>query len=202
MELAAALHHSRDVRHGTHFGPQPPKTASTAAGTQYYFLENDEVPAAGERPTCLVEPRERIDRPVLQRRRDVDAPSLDVPALQMIEEVDGCASVESALTASQQVMTQDVPAVPVPSSVGRVAQPTDVEQVLSVPVPHMDHDDTCSPSLWIRSTCVIILKFKFSSGCVALTLLMNQHSNEMMSKLVTYMLPCLLVSREVCKRGL
>ena len=57
MVLVAAFHHSRDGRgeggegwggevgHEMYYGPRAPKTASTAAGTLYCFLDDDEVPA-------------------------------------------------------------------------------------------------------------------------------------------------------------
>ena len=39
--------------HEMYYGPRAPKTASTAAGTLYCFLDDDEVPVA--RPTPLAE---------------------------------------------------------------------------------------------------------------------------------------------------
>ena len=54
----------------------------------YTFGDDEEVLAAEVRPSCLVEPRGPLDRPVQQRRLDVDAPSLDAPALQRGEEED------------------------------------------------------------------------------------------------------------------
>ena len=57
MELAAALHHSRDGGQARYNGPRAQTTASTAAGTQYYFLDDGEVPAAGARPPPLSEER-------------------------------------------------------------------------------------------------------------------------------------------------
>ena len=57
MELAAALHHSRDGGQARYNGPRAQTTASTAAGTQYYFLDDGEVPAAGARPPRLSEER-------------------------------------------------------------------------------------------------------------------------------------------------
>ena len=50
----------------THFGLRVQETARAggAAGTEYYALsEVEELLAAGERPTCLVEPRGPVFKP-------------------------------------------------------------------------------------------------------------------------------------------
>ena len=64
MEPAAALHHSRDGGRVTHYVLRAPKTASTAAGAQYFCFGDDEVLAAGDRPAPLAEvrPQGRLER--------------------------------------------------------------------------------------------------------------------------------------------
>ena len=115
------------------------EVSGAAAGPPYFNLDNNEEPAAGKRPTCLVEPRGPVDRPVLQRRQDVDAPSLHVPALQRDEEEDCGALLAAVLTESQQVTVQEIPDVRGFSPVFRVLQPVVVEQDLDVPeLPHCD----------------------------------------------------------------
>ena len=71
----------------------------------------------------------------------VEVPSLNVPALQMKEEVNNGLQV-AALVKQQQAIVQESPEVPVSSSVERGSQTANVEQVLDVPVLHMlDEDD-------------------------------------------------------------
>ena len=69
----------------------------------------------------------------------VDVPSLNVPALQMVEEVD--ADVLALLAFQEQAIVQELPAVPFSSSVTRAPQPTDVVHVLNVPALHFHDDD-------------------------------------------------------------
>ena len=68
----------------------------------------------------------------------VDAPSLDVPALQMVEEVDDYNFLHDPLYLQEQMIVQEIH---VPSSVDRATQPVDFEQVLNVPVLHFYDDD-------------------------------------------------------------
>ena len=65
--------------------------------------------------------------------------ALDVPVLHVIEEVD--TYVLALLAFHKQAIVQIIPGVPVPSSVDRAAQPTDVEQVLNVPVLQIIDED-------------------------------------------------------------
>ena len=105
MALAAALHHSCDVGLELHNALRSQRTARArgeesemydaigqttpppaAAGTVYFKLDDNEVPAAGCRPPALVEPRPQgmperhlgIGYELLQ--------ALDAPVLQMKEE--------------------------------------------------------------------------------------------------------------------
>ena len=68
----------------------------------------------------------------------VEAASDDVPALREDEVVDGSAYLASVLTESPQVIVQETPDAQVSSSIVRALQPTNVEQVLDVPVLHMN----------------------------------------------------------------
>ena len=65
--------------------------------------------------------------------------ALDAPVLQMIDEVDDV--LLPPLVLQEQAIFLEIPEVPRRSSVVRAVQPTDFEQVLDVPVLHMDHDD-------------------------------------------------------------
>ena len=70
----------------------------------------------------------------------VDAPSLDLPALQWDEEANAFL-LAPLLHSQEQVIVQKNPAVPVASSLVRAVQPVDVEPVLDVPVLNTDGDD-------------------------------------------------------------
>ena len=138
--LAEALHHSsgtwpskydtrvvEDAQHGAVRG-QTTATRAGGPGTQYFTFDDEDVPAPQER--------------VLQRIEVyVDAPSLDVPALQWDEEANAFL-LAPLLHSQEQMFVQEIPAVPVASPVMRVLQPLDVEQVLDVPVLHIDEDDS------------------------------------------------------------
>ena len=65
---------------------------------------------------------------------------LDVPALQWVEEANAFL-LAPLLDAQEQAIVQEIPAVPVASSVVRAVQPADVEQVLDVSVLHTVDDD-------------------------------------------------------------
>ena len=134
--LAEALHHSsgtwpskydtrvvEDAQHGAVRG-QKTATRARGPGTQYFTFDDEDVPGPQ----------------VKELQRVVDAPSLDVPALHMVEEVD--ADMLARLALPEQMIVQELPEVPCTSPVMRVLQPMDVEQVLIVPALHIDEDDS------------------------------------------------------------
>ena len=96
-------------------------------GTQYFTFDDEDAAALQER---------ELQRIVVY----VDAPSLDVPALQWDEEANAFL-LAPLLHSQEQVIVQEIPAVPVASSLVRAVQPADVEQVLDVPVLITDDDD-------------------------------------------------------------
>ena len=124
MELAAALHHSRDVGPGTHVGLRAQKTASSG----------------GRRPGVLKEPEPPyvVDR-VLRRTVDqiVDAlpglPALDVPVPQMVENVtDTLLRILDVPIADQVIEVPKISCSPCPSR-SRVPEPQFAEQLVEVP---------------------------------------------------------------------
>ena len=64
--------------------------------------------------------------------------ALDAPVMQMVEEVYNYGFLHAPLVLREQMIVQEIP---VPSSLGRATQPIDVEQVLNVPVLHMNDED-------------------------------------------------------------
>ena len=135
--LAEALHHSSGspeydrrrvgvAQHGAVRG-QTTATRARGPGTQYFTFDDEDVPASQER---------ELQRIVVY----VDAPSLDVPALQRDEEANAFL-LAPLLHSQEQVIVQEIPADPVASSLVRAVQPVDVEPVLDVPVLHTDGDD-------------------------------------------------------------
>ena len=114
-----------------------------AAATVYYPLTDDEdwELAAGVRstpplsegwPQGMAERHAGIGYEVVQ--------ALDAPVLHVGEEADNHGFFHALLVHQEQMIVQDIPEVPVPSSVARAAQAMDVEQVLDVPVLHA-YDD-------------------------------------------------------------
>ena len=135
--LAEALHHSSGspeydrrrvgvAQHGAVRG-QTTATRARGPGTQYFTFGDEDVPGPQVK---------ELQRVVVY----VDTPSLDVPALHMIEEVD--ADMLARLAFPEQMIVQELPEVPCTSPVMRVLQPMDVEQVLNVPVLHIDEEDS------------------------------------------------------------
>ena len=114
------------AQHGAVRG-QSTATRARGPGTQYFTFGDEDVPGPQVK---------ELQRVVVY----VDAPSLDVPALHMIEEVD--ADVLARLAFPEQMIVQELPEVPCSSSVSRATQTTDIEQVLDVPVLHIDEDDS------------------------------------------------------------
>ena len=124
MELAAALHHSRDGGRETYYGLRAPKTASSG----------------GRRPGVLKEPEPPnvVDR-VLRRTVDhfVDAvpglPALDVPLPQMVENVtDTLLRILDFPMAEQVIAVPKISCSPCPSR-SRVPEPQSAEQLVEVP---------------------------------------------------------------------
>ena len=123
MELAAALHHSRDVGPGTHVGLRAQKTASSG----------------GRRPGVLKEPEPPnvVDR-VLRRTVDqiVDAvlglPALDVPVPQPVENVTDTLRILDFPIAEQVIEVPKISCSPCPSR-SRVPEPQTAEQLVEVP---------------------------------------------------------------------
>ena len=110
--LAEALHHSSGpskydkrvvevAQHGTLRGQTTTTRAREAAGTQYFTFDDEEVPAAEKKPGD-VWPQERVLQCSLIH---VDAPSIDVPAVQMEKEVDNEFQV-ALLVVQQQAIVQ------------------------------------------------------------------------------------------------
>ena len=93
MALAAYTHHSAFPRLTTArageweraapHGHVPERPTHQAAGTEYFSLDVEDVPAAGSRPDCLagVRPQERVLRHTVEQFGDValGLPALDVP---------------------------------------------------------------------------------------------------------------------------
>ena len=124
MELAAALHHSRDGGRETYYGLRAPKTASSG----------------GRRPGVLKEPEPPnvVDR-VLRRTVDhiVDAvpglPALDVLVPQMVENVaDTLLRILDFPIADQVIEVPKISYSPCPSRSG-VPEPQFAEQLVEVP---------------------------------------------------------------------
>ena len=139
MALAEALHHSsgapkydKGVVEEAQRGAVRGQTTATRAGgpaTQYFTFGDEDVPAPGER---LFWPQ---DRDLRRIPGHVEEPSLDVPALQMVEEVDDVSLALSAL--QEQVIVPATPEVLIASSVVRAVQPVSVE--LSLRLPGLDN---------------------------------------------------------------
>ena len=138
MELAAALHHSRDVGSGKNDGLRAQKTVNSREDAVFFELFDEDT--ARVRPTCLVEPpgpQERVPRHTVEQMADV-APMvqiLDAPVLQMVEHVVDVLKTFDRGLAEQvievaKVTLQDV----VPQrAVLRVSQLA--EQLVDMPVP-------------------------------------------------------------------
>ena len=138
--LAEALHHSsgapkydkrvvEDAKHGAVRGQTTATRVREATGMQYFSFDDEGKPVAGERFRPMVKDLRRI--PV-----HVEEPSLDVPALQMVEQpvdVDSFFRI-SVPTVSEQVIEVPKLALPV-RAVQRAAlsEPQLVEQLVEVP---------------------------------------------------------------------
>ena len=125
----ALEHHSRQVK--ATVGVQ------TVAVPEFYAMSEDsDVGDAGSRPHCLCEPQGSL--PVWQHRGSCEAscPSLHVPVLHRIDEVDAA----PLLVLQEPALVHEIPEVPGPFPLVRGLQPMDVEQVLDVPVLH-HYDD-------------------------------------------------------------
>ena len=89
LELAAALHHSRDVGPGTHAGPRAQKAASSReveAHETYSALRGPKQPPPGERPGILLEPLpQRSDR----SRRHFSGDTHPTPGLPVLAGASG-----------------------------------------------------------------------------------------------------------------
>ena len=98
--------------------------------------EDSDVGDAGSRPHCLCEPQGSLS--VWQHRGSCEAscPSLHVPVLHRIDEVD----LAPLLVLQEPALVQEISEVPGPFPLVRDLQALDVEQVLDVPVLH-HYDD-------------------------------------------------------------
>ena len=85
-------------QHGAVCGQSAAARAKEAAGRVHFTFDEKDVPAAGEGPGD-VWPQEKSLQLVMEH---VDAPSLDVPVLQMVEEVDDVSLVGRCLSHSQR----------------------------------------------------------------------------------------------------
>ena len=81
-------------------GQKTATRAREAAGTQYFTFDDEEVPAAEKKPGD-VWPQGRVLQCSLIH---VDAPSIDVPALQMEEEVDNGFQVALLVVQQQAIV--------------------------------------------------------------------------------------------------
>ena len=127
--LATVSHHSSPKVDTTYGAPRGQRTAtSTKAGPaeNYELSSNDGRPAGGTRPVSLLEPwpQGRIAQHAGIGYELVLA--LDAPLLQMVEEVNDV--LLAPLVCLEEAIVPEIPEVPVPSLVGRAAQPMDVEQ--------------------------------------------------------------------------
>ena len=150
MALAESSHHtSRGQRvaraggeeHEKHFTAEfrttPPPAA---AGTVCFRLDDDEVPAAGCWLPALIEPRP-------QGKLEQHAGSgfelvlaLAAPVQQVIEEAAAFEVLHELPVLQEQMIVQETSAAS--ALLCRATQPLDVEQVLDVPVLHMDEGDS------------------------------------------------------------
>ena len=87
MELAAALHHSRDAGLGTYDGPRAKATAGEEVeNATHNVLRHQKTPHPGERPGILAEPGpQQSDRTVRHSAGD----SHPTPGLPVLAEVSG-----------------------------------------------------------------------------------------------------------------
>ena len=140
--LATVSHHSYpkvDTTNAALRGQMIGTSTRAPAAAEYFELSSDDGrPAGGMRPKSLLEPRPQ-GRVVQHAGIGYELVlALDAPVLQMVEEVRNCGFLHASLVLQEHRIVQEIPA---PSSVGRVSQPMDVEQVLNVPVLHMNHED-------------------------------------------------------------
>ena len=114
MELAAALHHSRDVGPGTHVGLRAQKTASSG----------------GRRPGVLKEPEPPnvVDRVL---RRTVP-PALDAPVPQVMDQLLSFLSALDSFVPEQVIDVPKISCSPCPLR-SRVPEPQSAEQLVEVP---------------------------------------------------------------------
>ena len=148
--LATFTHHSareqktgragegvRGEVHGQIPGAPPPQ----AAGTQYFAMDVDEVPAAGgSRPDRLAPvsgPQERVQRHFVQQLVEPvrGVPVLDAPVPQLVEKLEDVLKIFDFLVPVQEIEVPKIssPSRPPPPRVVPVPQPA--EQLVDVPLP-------------------------------------------------------------------
>ena len=129
MMRAALEHHSRQVK--ATVGVQ-----TSWCGSSTPCPRTPTWGCLGRRPHCLCEPQGSLS--VWQHRGSCEAscPSLHVPVLHRIDEVD----LAPLLLLQEPALVQEISEVPGPFPLVRGLQPMDVEQVLDVPVLH-HYDD-------------------------------------------------------------
>ena len=141
MALSEAMHHSA-LRGAWHVSNaalrgQKPDRAGEAAGTEFYAMsEVDELPAAGVRPPSLGEPpgsAVKVGR-VLQPGA-FERPSLDVPVLQMEDQLVDVLGYFSTLVPVVAEQVIEVPKVVSPPRAARtvLCAPQTAEQLVAVP---------------------------------------------------------------------
>ena len=141
MALFEAMHHSapRGAWHVSNAAlrGQKPDRAGDAAGTEFYAMsEVDELPAAGVRPPSLGEPPGPADKVgrVLQPSA-FELPSLDVPVLQMEDQLVDVLGYFSTLVPVVTEQVIEVPKVVSPPRAARtvLCAPQMADQLVEVP---------------------------------------------------------------------
>ena len=127
-------------------GQVPEHPTPQAAGTEYFSLDVEDVPAAGSRPDRLagVRPQERVQQHLVDRFVDTvpSLPILDVPVPLMGEQlVDVLRFFDTLCPVTEQVI--DVPKIILEDIPARrlCREPQLVEQLVDEPVPSFDDFD-------------------------------------------------------------
>ena len=107
------------------------------AGTQYFAMDVDEVPAAGSRPDQLTEvrPQERVLRRTVEQKVEPvrGAPVLDVPVPQMVEHVVDVLKIIDRGPAEQVIEVPKVSLQDVVPLRAALCEPQLAEQLVDMP---------------------------------------------------------------------
>ena len=143
MAVAEAVHHSsRGQRtataEATHDAPRSQFAVDVAGGTELFQLYEDELNGVRPPPLAEVRPQGRLE----QNTGGGDCEHY-VPMVQALDPQRRRRWVRSSMfwTSSCKRSSRNSPHVQVSSTVLRVSKPMDVEQVLDVPVLHMNPDE-------------------------------------------------------------